>query len=197
MKIIPIFAAMLKCFFIGFFLFLSAGLLAAEQDTTRSNRILKDLTTEKDTARSVMILREWTLSSDFSEEISLPFDTVFSLSNRYKIADKFSPVNASPGNYGLPYYQINFFDRITDPDKFLYTYYYPFMYVPDRALFMNTQVPFTEINWSFAGPRETAEQTFRIRHSQNVNRFLNFGHLTVPSLLPSGTGESAWILYNQ
>ena len=49
------------------------------------------------------------------------------------------------------------------------------MYVPDKALFMNTQTPFTELVWTYAGPRETAEQTFRVRHSQNVNRFLNFG----------------------
>ena len=102
-------------------------------------------------------------------------DTVFSLSNRNKIADKSSPVNAYPGNYGLPFYPISFFDRVTDPDKFLYNYYYPFMYVPDKALFMNTQVPFTELTWSFAGPRETSEQTFRVKHSQNINRFLNFG----------------------
>ena len=49
------------------------------------------------------------------------------------------------------------------------------MYVPDKAVFMNTQIPFTELVWTFAGPRETSEQTFRVRHSQNVNRFLNFG----------------------
>jgi hypothetical protein len=40
---------------------------------------------------------------------------------------------------------------------------------------MNTQIPFTELFWTFGGVRETAEQTFRIRHSQNINRFLNFG----------------------
>jgi len=121
------------------------------------------------------ILKQWTLSSDFSEEVSLPFDTVFSLFNRFRIADRYSPVNASLGNYGLPFYQINFFDRITDPDKFLYSTYYPLMYVPDKTIFMNTQVPFTEIVWSFAGPRQTSEQTFRVRHSQNINRFFNVG----------------------
>jgi hypothetical protein len=49
------------------------------------------------------------------------------------------------------------------------------MHTPDKAVFMNTQVPFTELLWSFAGPTERSEQTFRVRHSQNVNRFLNFG----------------------
>jgi hypothetical protein len=137
---------------------LSSGLYAQKQDSIKPR-----------------IIKQWHLSSDFSEEVSIPFDTVFSLFNRFKIADKYSPFNASLGNYGLPTYQINFFDRITDPDKFLYSYYYPFMWVPEKATFTNTQVPFTEIVWTFAGPKETAEQTFRVRHSQNVNRYLNFG----------------------
>jgi hypothetical protein len=133
------------------------------------------VTQRPDSANGPRILKQWNLSSDFSEEVNIPFDTVFSLFNRFRIADKYSSVNASLGNYGLPFYQINFFDRITDPDKFLYSSYYPFMYVPDKAVFMNTQIPFTELVWTFAGPRETSEQTFRVRHSQNVNRFLNFG----------------------
>jgi hypothetical protein len=121
------------------------------------------------------ILKQWNLSSDFTEEVIIPFDTVFSLFNQYRLADKFSPLNATLGSYGLPFYQINFFDRITDPDKFLYSYYYPLMYQPEKYIFMNTQVPFTEIVWTYGSPREMAEQTFRVRHSQNVNRFLNFG----------------------
>ena len=144
---------------IALLLILSSGLFAQKRDSVKAPRII----------------REFTLSADYSEEINQPFDTVFSLFNRFKIADKYSPVNASLGNYGLPFYQISFFDRITDPDKFLYSSYYPLMYVPDKAAFMDTQVPFTELVWSFAGPRETSEQTFRVRHTQNVNRFFNFG----------------------
>ncbi len=121
------------------------------------------------------ILKQWNLSSDFTEEVNVSIDTVFSLFNHYRLADKYSPFNATLGNYGLPFYQINFFDRVTDPDKFLYSYYYPLMYQPERYIFMNTQVPFTELVWTYGGPREIAEQTFRVRHSQNVNRYLNFG----------------------
>jgi hypothetical protein len=128
-----------------------------------------------DTVAKPRILRQWTLSKDFSEELRLPLDTAFPLFHRYRITDRYSPVNATLGNYGLPFYPISFFDRVTDPDKFLYAFYYPFMWVPDKAIFMNTQVPFTELSWSFAGTRQTAEQTFRILHTQNVNRFLNFG----------------------
>lgn len=115
------------------------------------------------------------MNRDFSEEIQIPFDTIFSLFNRYRTTDRYSPLNATLGNYGLPFYQLNFFDRITDPDEYLYASYLPLMYIPRRAVFMNTQVPFTELVWTNGGPRETSEQTFRVRHSQNVNRYLNFG----------------------
>lgn len=121
------------------------------------------------------IIRQWSLSKDFTEEVELPFDTLFSLFNRYRLTDRYSPLNATPGSYGLPFYQLNFFDRISDPDKYLLSYFYPLAWQPDHYIFMNTQVPFTELVWTFGSPRQTAEQTFRIRHSQNVNRLLNFG----------------------
>jgi hypothetical protein len=129
---------------------------------------------KQDTIKPV-VKRQWTLSSDYAEEITVPVDTTFSLFHRHKLADKFSPFNAYPGNYGLPLYQINFFDRITDPDMYLYSSYYPFMHLPDNPVFMNTQTPFTEMVFSYAGPADRSDQTFRIRHSQNVNRLLNVG----------------------
>jgi hypothetical protein len=144
-------------YFIIILLLLSSGIYA-QQDTVKHK-----------------IIKQWSLSQDFSEEVDLPFDTVFSFFHRFRTADRFSPVNVSLGNYGLPFYQFSFFDRVTDPDKFLTGNYYPFLFLPERAVFMNTQKPFSELVWSFAGPRETSEQTFRIRHSQNVNRYLNFG----------------------
>ena len=155
-----IFALMKRTFAILFFLLSWAGLSAQKKNEPKQK-----------------IIRQWTLSSDFTEEVALPFDTVFSLFHRYRISDRYSSMNATLGNYGLPFYQLNFFDRITDPDKYLYSDYYPFMYTPDRTVFMDTQVPFTEAVWTFGAPRETSEQTFRVRHSQNINRYLNFGFI--------------------
>ncbi len=121
--------------------------------------------------------RQWTLSADYTTEIPVPLDTAFSLFHRYRITDKLSDFNAYTGNYGLPLYQINFFDREWRPDRFLYSYYMPFMHTPAKTIFVNTHVPFTEMKWSNAGARSKSEQTFRIRHSQNINRFLNFGFI--------------------
>jgi hypothetical protein len=153
-----IFAQMKRKACILLFLLVTIGLHAQEKQAPRKK-----------------ILKQWTLSSDFTEEVNLPFDTLFSLFHRYRITDSYSALNATLGNYGLPFYQINFFDRITDPDRFLYSSYYPFMHIPGKNVFMNTQVPFSELVWTFGAPRETSEQTFRVRHSQNVNRFLNIG----------------------
>ena len=131
------------------------------------------LTANRDLSKRILTMS--VLTKDFTEEIIVPFDTLFYLPHRYKIANDFSTFNASLGNYGLPFYQINFFDRVNDPDRFLYSYYYPLMHLSSNAVFMNTQVPFTELRWSNSEPRQMSEQTFRIRHTQNVNRYLNFG----------------------
>lgn len=139
-------------------LLLSLTLLGQENDTTATR-----------------VTRQWTLSSDFTTEVSMPLDTAFSLFQRYRITDKYSLFNAYPGNYGQPLYQINFFDRDWEPDRYLIANYLPYMYTPSRTLFINTQVPFTEIAWTNGGARSKSEQTFRVRHSQNINRRLNFG----------------------
>jgi hypothetical protein len=133
------------------------------------------LTAQKPDTLKPVVKRQWTLSRDYTEEITVPVDTVFSLFHRHKLTDKFSPLNASPGSYGLPLYQINFFDRISDPDMFLYSNYYPFMHLPDNNVFMNTQTPFTEMVFTYGGKSDRADQTFRIRHSRNINRKLNVG----------------------
>ena len=129
---------------------------------------------KQDTIKPI-VKRQWTLSPDYTEEITMPVDTAFSLFHRHKLTDKFSTFNAYPGNYGLPTYQMNFFDRITNPDMFLYSYYYPYMHLTDNPVFMNTQTPFTELIFTFAGPADRSDQTLRIRHSQNVNRKFNIG----------------------
>jgi len=123
------------------------------------------------------VTRQWTLTADYTGEVPLPLDTAFSMFQRYRITDRYSDFSAYPGNYGLPLYQINFFDREWQPDKYLYYNYVPFMYTPANPRFINTQVPFTEMVWTTAGSRPEAEQTFRIRHSQNINRKLNFGFI--------------------
>lgn len=123
------------------------------------------------------ITRQWTLSTDYTTEIPVPIDTAYNLFQRYRLTDKYSDFNAYMGNYGQPLYQINFFDREWQSDRYLVSYYVPYMHTPANPVFLNTQVPFTELVWTFGGSPSNSEQTFRIRHSQNVNRKLNFGFI--------------------
>jgi hypothetical protein len=121
-------------------------------------------------------MRQYRLANDFSSTVTVDIDTAFTLAHRVRKADRYSAFNAYPGNYGLPLYQIDYFDRTRNPDHFLYQYYYPFMYTPGGAVFMDLQVPFTEMVFTYAGPAiNKAEQNFRVRHSHNINRYLNFG----------------------
>ena len=150
-------------------------LIARQKAEQEEKRRVEQMKLDSAKAPKPRIIRQWNLSSDYSEEVPVVFDTLFSLFNRYRITDLYSPVNAYLGNYGLPYYSLNFFDRINDPDKYLYYNHYHFMHNHENALFMNLQVPFTELKWMMGGEKEIAEQTFRITHSQNVNRKLNFG----------------------
>ncbi len=156
-------------------LIVPAWLIAQRKAALEAEKLAAQLKLDSAKLPRARIIRQWNLSADFSEEVPVTFDTLFSLFNRYRITDLYSPVNAYLGNYGLPYYSLNFFDRINDPDKYLYYNLYHFMHSHENALFMNLQVPFTELKWAFSGERETSEQVFRITHSQNITRKLNFG----------------------
>jgi hypothetical protein len=122
------------------------------------------------------ITRQYRLTKDFAATDEVPFDTAFSLFHRQRVTDRYSPFNAYQGNYGLPLYQINYFDRVRDPDYYLYQNYYPFMHIPAKATFMETNVPFMDLLFTYAGPTiTTAEQNFRFRQSMNLNRHFNIG----------------------
>jgi|WetSurMetagenome_2_1015567.scaffolds.fasta_scaffold00352_3 hypothetical protein len=128
-----------------------------------------------DTIQKPRIIRRWTLSPDYTSEIPLGPDTTFDECNHYRKTDKVSDFNIYPGNYGLAVYQLNYFDRDWSPDDYLYTYFKPYMFTPYNPVFYNTQVPFTELVFNYGGKKADAEQSFSLRHSQNINRYLNFG----------------------
>ena len=154
---------------------------SSDNNSSTSQSTIYDLTSHDDADHDLgvsalgkkIVMSE--LSDDYVVETTVPFDTTFYLPHRFRRADEYSQFNAGLGNYGLPFYQINFMDRVSDPDKFLYRYYYPLMHLPENTQFMDTQIPFTEMKWSYSGPRDKSEQTFRVKHSQNVNKRLNFG----------------------
>ena len=160
------------------FFLIPAGLFAQESGQNQKDRRMPlALQAKPDTAKTKKpkIIKEWTLSSDFTSEIPVEIDTTFEEFYRYRKTDKLSDFNFYPGNYGQPLYQLNFFDRDMVPDDFLFSYYKPYMFSTSNLLFINTQTPFTELVFNYGGQKVAADQSFSIMHSQNINRFLNFG----------------------
>jgi len=140
-----------------------------------SRKVMPDSITDNTNAQKTKTTRQWTLSSDYTKELTVPIDTGYTLFNHSRKTDKISDFNIYPGNYGQPVYQLDFFDRVWQPDQFLYSHYKPYMFTPYNPVFVNTQVPFTEFLFTYSGKTTNAEQTFHLRHSQNVNKDLNFG----------------------
>ena len=117
----------------------------------------------------------YSLSEDYTTIVPLDMDTLITGFQDHKVIARYTPFYASLGNYGLPVLELDFFKRNIDQDRFVYKHYLPYMHHLGNKIFIDTQVPFTELLFTFGGGRTQAEQTFQVRHSQNVNRFLNFG----------------------
>ncbi|MBN1388314.1 MAG: putative porin [Bacteroidales bacterium] len=119
--------------------------------------------------------RQYKLDNAYTEINYVPLDTVVDTFHRHEKTEDISPFFQGLGNYGLPYMEIDFFDRPVDPEYFIYRNLRYFMHHAGNKLYIDTQVPFTELKWTFGGERQLAEQTLGIRHAQNVNPFFNIG----------------------
>ncbi|MEA1885616.1 MAG: putative porin [Bacteroidota bacterium] len=121
------------------------------------------------------ITKQYKLNETYTEIVYVPLDTVVNKFHRHKKTEKISPFFQTLGNYGLPYVEMNFFDRPVDPEYFIYRHVKYFMHHAGNKFYVDTHVPFTELKWTFAGERKLAEQTLGVRHSQNVNPYFNIG----------------------
>lgn len=121
------------------------------------------------------VTRQYRLNDTYTGIVELPLDTLIGSFHRYKRTEKISPFFQHLGNYGLPYVETDFFDRPLDPENFIYRHLRYYMHYAANKRYIDTHVPFTELKWTYAGERDQAEQTLGVRHSQNVNPFLNIG----------------------
>lgn len=129
----------------------------------------------RDTATIKRMSKQYALSEDYTDTIGIAMDTMLSDFQFKKVLDKHTPFYSNLGNYGLPILELDFFKRTIDPDRFIYRHYLPYMHSTANKVFVDTQVPFSEIIFTYGGGRNDAEQIFSVRHSQNVNQYLNFG----------------------
>ncbi len=130
---------------------------------------------QQDSTGVARITRQYTLNDDYTQIVPVDMDTAISGFQEYKILDKQSPFYSSLGNYGLPIEEFDFFRRTYNSDEFIYRHYKSYMSHLGNKVYVDTQVPFTELVFSYGGARAEAEQTFKVRHSQNINRYLNAG----------------------
>lgn len=121
------------------------------------------------------VTRQYTLNDTYTGIVELPLDTLIGTFHRYKRTEKMSPFFQHLGNYGLPYVETDFFDRPVDPENFIYRHLRYYMHYAANKRYIDTHVPFTELKWTYGGERDQSEQTLGVRHSQNVNPFLNVG----------------------
>jgi hypothetical protein len=118
---------------------------------------------------------QYKLNENYTDTVYVPLDTLIDTFHRYKKTEEVSPFFQRLGNYGLSYMETDFFDRPVNPEYFIYRHLKYYMHYSGNKMYVDTQVPFTELQWTFGGERQEAEQTLEVRHSQNVNPFLNFG----------------------
>lgn len=130
---------------------------------------------QQDSASVVRITKLYRLSDDYTQRVPVPMDTMLTGFQVHKVPDRVSTFYSSLGNYGLPIEELDFFRRSFQQDEFIYRYYKPYMSHLANKVYVDTQVPFTELVYSYGGARTEAEQALKVRHSQNINRFLNFG----------------------
>ncbi|MDX2415051.1 MAG: putative porin [Bacteroidales bacterium] len=130
---------------------------------------------QRDTTAIKRKTTQYTLSEDYTEVVPLAMDTMLTDFQFKKVLDQRTPFYSNLGNYGLPVLELDFFKRTTDPDRFIYRHYLPYMHSTSNKVFIDTQIPFSEIIFTYGGGRTEGEQSFSVRHSQNVNQYLNFG----------------------
>ena len=130
---------------------------------------------QNDSVKVGHITKQFTLSEDYTKIVDVDLDTILTGFQEYNLIDKKNSFYLSLGNYGLPIEEFDFFSRTADPDAFLYRHYKPYMHHLGNKMFIDTHVPFSEISWSYGGERSMSEQTFKVRHSQNVNQYFNVG----------------------
>jgi hypothetical protein len=142
-----------------------ASLLAQEEDVPKP--VL-------DTSR---ILREYQLNSITKKADSVLFDTTMQEFHTYNPIYKYSFSNEFLGNTGQAF-QSNDINLRTAYSPFIFNKPFdPYFHNPFNISHFNTRKPFTQIEYVSFGSKNKSEQVIKALHTQNVNKYTNFGIL--------------------
>jgi hypothetical protein len=119
----------------------------------------------------------WRFNSKYLNNQEVPVDTSLWMSHLFYPQQKYLESYTFLGNLGSPSEMDHFFTRKYD-HKFLFAQHYSdFLNDISEVLHYNVKSPFTHLFYSTAGGRLEAEQAFKVLHTQNANRYINFGVL--------------------
>ncbi|MBN2164681.1 MAG: putative porin [Marinilabiliaceae bacterium] len=157
----------------GLYIFLAFFCLNAY--TQEENDNLRPDNTAKNVSKAAKKIKHWRLIDEYTLLDSVPLDTFVNNFQTTNPVFKKNPFNIHTGNLGSPY-QSNSLEFLNSNNDFIFTnslvYFFP---DPSTYLFYNTTVPYTNLSYSYSGPKQRSEDNTRILFTQNITPYLNFG----------------------
>ncbi|MDR2692399.1 MAG: putative porin [Dysgonamonadaceae bacterium] len=142
------------------------------QDSPKESRIFEPVASSIDTTQKI---NYWTITSQTGEMIPAVPDTA--------LTDYFNRTNAEGtgisvaylGNLGLPMESRVFFEREDRSEFLFFDPFWAYAKRPDKFLFINTKVPYTNVSYQTAGSRQTKEERLQALLTLNSGKKLNVG----------------------
>ncbi len=118
----------------------------------------------------------WRISEDLGEEQRVPVDTVALNFQSDNLTEGASGHYNMLGNLGSPRLSRIFSDRRSDTAPTLFLQPYSAFFVrPDRMLFTNSNVPYTNLTYFKSGDKTMGDDRFKAYFSVNANKRFAFG----------------------
>lgn len=117
----------------------------------------------------------WTITSQTGEMIPAIPDTVLTDYFNRTHAEGMGVSVAYLGNLGSPMESRVFFEREDRSDFLFFDPFWAYAKRPDKFLFINTKVPYTNVSYQTAGSRQTKEERFQALLTFNAGKKLNVG----------------------
>lgn len=117
----------------------------------------------------------WKINERTGDRYSVPMDTLLFNYQHKTLPDGEYTATGYLGNLGSPMISKIFFDRNEKDNFVFYDAYYPYNKDPEKQLFYNMRVPYSQLNYQSAGSREDKEEKFSGKLSLNFGKKLNVG----------------------
>ncbi len=117
----------------------------------------------------------WVVDTRFGDRTLAPMDTVRENFHRSTLVEGQGIAMQYLGNIGGPVQTVEFFERKEASQFPFMDAYEPWRRGPDKQLFLNTKVPYSNVKYQAGGGKEVAENHFNAEISSNFGKRLNVG----------------------